>query len=57
MWVWGENNRKVKSWGTIPDSQHFEGIGVCWNSEMGTSKVDKQSLTHIDLHKTKQQVG
>jgi len=23
----------------------------------GTTKNDKQSLTHMDLHKTKQQVG
>jgi hypothetical protein len=27
--VQGDNNRRIKSWGTFPNSQHFESRGVC----------------------------
>jgi hypothetical protein len=38
----GENNERIRSWGTLPNLQHFGGRGVCWNSGMGTRKSDKQ---------------
>jgi hypothetical protein len=47
----GEDSGKRRSWGTFPDSQHFEGRGACWSSGMATRKIDKQSITHKDLHK------
>ncbi len=38
----GENNERIRSWGTLPNSQHFGGRGACWNLGMGTRKSDKQ---------------
>ncbi len=53
----GENSRRIKSWGTLLDSQHFGGKGACWSSRMGTKMSDK----HINyLHgptQTKQQAA
>jgi hypothetical protein len=48
----GENMGKIKSWGTLLGSQHFEGKGVCWNSEMGLRWVKSGSIIHTDLHKS-----
>ncbi len=34
----GSHNKTTEeenSWGTFPNSQHFEGTGVCWSSKMG----------------------
>jgi hypothetical protein len=53
----GEDIGRKRSWGAFVGSQHFEGRGVCWNSSMGTRKIDKQFnyshglATHTDLHK------
>ncbi len=44
MWVWGENNGRVKSCGMVPGSQHFGGRGACWSPEMGIRKNDKHQL-------------
>jgi hypothetical protein len=41
----------------LPNSQHFEGRGVCWNSGMGTEKIDKQFNYSHRCVQTKQQVG
>jgi hypothetical protein len=46
----GENNKRIRSWGTLPASQHFGGKKACWSSEMGIRKSDKQ-VTHTNLHK------
>jgi hypothetical protein len=27
MWIQGEHNGRMKSWGTFPSSQHFMGKG------------------------------
>jgi hypothetical protein len=40
----GENNERVRNWGTLPGSQHFEGKRACWSSGMGTRKSDKQVI-------------
>jgi hypothetical protein len=32
-------------------------VGACWSSGMGLEWLTSNSLTHTDLHKTKQQVG
>jgi len=45
------------SWGTFPDSEHFKGRGVCWNSGMGIKESDKQINYSNIPTKTKQQVG
>ncbi len=37
--------------------QHFEGRGVCWNSKMGTRKIDKQLNYLCGPAQTKPQVG
>jgi hypothetical protein len=44
MWIWSENNGKVRSWSTLRSSQHFGGRGACWSSGMGTKKSDKHKL-------------
>ncbi len=46
-----KNNGSKKSWVALLGSQHFRGKGACWSSEMGTRKIDKQLITHMDLHK------
>jgi hypothetical protein len=46
MWVWGENNGRVRSWGTLPSLQHFGGRGACWSSGMRLGRMtSNQSLT------------
>jgi hypothetical protein len=57
MWVQGEHNRRMKSWGTLPGSQHFGGKGAGWSSEIGARKSDKQVKYSHGLTQTKQQVG
>jgi len=53
MWVWGENNRNVRSWGTLLGSQHFEGRGVCWSSGMGLGRMtSNHSLTWTCTNQT-----
>ncbi len=37
----GENNKSIRSWGTLLGSKHFKGRGVCCSSRMGTRKSDK----------------
>jgi hypothetical protein len=37
----GENNIRIKNWGTFLGLQHFGGKGACW-----------KSVIHIDLHKS-----
>jgi hypothetical protein len=44
MWVWSENNERVRSWGTLLGLQQFGGKGACWSSRMGTMKNDKHQL-------------
>jgi hypothetical protein len=57
MWVESENNKIVKSWGTLRDSQHFWGYMGMLELRDETRKNDKHLFTHVDLHKTKQQIG
>jgi hypothetical protein len=38
----GENNGRIRSWGTLPNLQHFGGKGVCWSSRMKTKMSDMQ---------------
>jgi hypothetical protein len=46
MWVWGENNEKLRSWGMISGSQHFGGRGACWSFRMGLGRmIRNHSLT------------
>jgi hypothetical protein len=52
----GENNRRIRSWGTLPSSQHFGGKGACWSSRMGTRMSDKQVNYSHGHALTKQQV-
>jgi len=53
----GENNKRIRSWGTLPNSQHFRGRGVCWSLGMGTRMNDKQiNYSHRPVQ-IKQQVG
>ncbi len=44
MWIWGENNGKIKSWGTLLGLQHFGVEGRVEASRWAT-KNDKQ-ITH-----------
>jgi hypothetical protein len=52
-----ENNERIRSWGTLPGSQHFEGKGVWWSFGIGTRKSDKQVNYSHGPTQTKQQVG
>jgi hypothetical protein len=53
MWVWSENNKKVKSWGTLLSSQHFGGKGTCWSSEMKLGRMtSNQSFTWTCTNQT-----
>ncbi len=53
----GENNGRIRSWGILPRSQHFEGRGVYWNSGMGIRRSDNQVNYSHQPAQTKQQVG
>jgi hypothetical protein len=49
----GEDNGRRKSWGTFPDSQHFEGRKACWSSGMGLGRmINNQSLTRTCTNQT-----
>ncbi len=42
----GEDSGRKRSWGTLPDPQHFGGKKVCWSSEMGLRRMtNNQSIT------------
>ncbi len=47
----GEDNRKRRSWGVFPGSQHFGGRGACWSFGMGLGGLISNSIIHTDLHK------
>jgi hypothetical protein len=57
MWVWSENNERVRSWGMLLGSQHFGGRGACWSFRMGLGKNDKQLIHSLGFAQTKQHVG
>jgi hypothetical protein len=57
MWVQGEHNGRMRSWGTFFGSQHFEGRGAWWSFEIGIRKSDKQVNYSHGPAQTKQQVG
>jgi hypothetical protein len=49
MWVWGENNGRVRNWGVLPGLQHFGGRGACYNFGMGLGRLTSNSIIHMDL--------
>ncbi len=51
-----ENNEK-RSWGTLPNLQHFEGRRTCWSFEMGTRITNKWINCSHKPAQPKQQVG
>jgi hypothetical protein len=51
----GENSRRIKSWGTLLDLQHFGSRRACWSSGMGTRTSDKRMNYSHGLTQTKQQ--
>jgi hypothetical protein len=53
----GENNGRIRSWGTFSDLQHFGGRGACWGFGMGTRVNDKWVNYSQRFAQTKQQVG
>jgi hypothetical protein len=53
----GENNIRIKNWGTFLGLQHFGGKGACWNFGMGTRESDKQIGYSYRLAQIKQQIG
>jgi hypothetical protein len=42
---------KVRNWGMILGSQHFEGRGPCWSFEMRLGGLISNLFIHTDLHK------
>jgi hypothetical protein len=42
---------------TLPGSQHFGGRKGMLELRDGTRKSDKHLITHMDMHKSKQQFG
>jgi len=47
----GENSERKRSWGVLPDSQHFEGKRACWSFRMGLGRLTSTSLTQTNMHK------
>ncbi len=47
-----KNSRRIKSRGTLPNSQHFRGVKEHVEARDGTKKNWQASLTHMGLHKT-----
>jgi hypothetical protein len=48
----GENNKRTRSWGTLPGLQHFGGVeGRARASGWGLGRVISKLITHMDLHK------
>jgi hypothetical protein len=39
-----ETLKEEKSWGTLPNLQHFGGRRVCWNSRTGLGRTHKQKF-------------
>jgi hypothetical protein len=47
------NNRRVRSWGTLPILQHFGGRGACWSFGMGLGRMpNNQSFTRTYTNQT-----
>jgi hypothetical protein len=44
------------NWGTLLGSQHFGGRGGMLELRDGNKKNEEHLFTHMDLHKTNQQV-
>jgi hypothetical protein len=44
MWIWNENSERVKSWGMLPDSQHFGGRKAWWSSGMRLGRMTSNQL-------------
>jgi hypothetical protein len=53
----GENNGRIKSWGVLPNSQHYGGRRACWSFGVGIKESDKQVNYSHEPTQTKQQVG
>jgi hypothetical protein len=53
----GENNERIMNWGTFPNTQHFEGRGVCWSFGMGTRRIGNWVNYSHGPAQTKQQVS
>jgi hypothetical protein len=54
--IQGENNKRMKGWGMLPNLQHFRGRRACWSSRMGTRTSDKQVNYSHEPTQTAQQV-
>jgi hypothetical protein len=52
-WVLKWNNMRRKSWGTLPNSQHFGGRRACWSSKMGLWWIRKREFKMISTCITK----
>jgi len=52
-----ENNEITRSWGMLPNLQHFWGGGACWSSKMQKRTTDKCVNYSYQSAQTKQQVG
>jgi len=48
----GENNGRIRNWGTLPGSQHFRVEGHVRALGWGLEKVINKSITHTHLHKS-----
>jgi hypothetical protein len=46
MWIWSEDSRKVRSWGILPNSQHFRGREAHWSSKMGLGRMTRLNHSH-----------
>jgi hypothetical protein len=47
----GENNERIKSWGTLFGSQHFKGEGCARAPKWGLGRLTSESIIHLDLYK------
>ncbi len=47
----GEDNKRKRSWGALPGSQHFGGKRVCGSFGMGLGRTISGLIIHMDLHK------
>jgi len=47
----GENNKRVRSWGTFPSLQHFGVKGHVEIPGWELKRVTSNSITHTNLHK------
>jgi hypothetical protein len=47
-----KNNKRIRSWGTFLNLQHFGGRRACWSSRMGIlGRMTSRSIIHTDLQK------